>query len=270
MPLMVPPLISLPIADNNLTTSPGTGDGTSVTPGTANTKTAWSQMIASTTYPSYGFWIQVLNGATTALQFSYLVDIGIGAAGSEVVLLPNFIATPSIIVGQTAGSVIHFIPLFIPKGTRVAMRAQCNATGTAINAIIFTNPNPIPRLYMGAVAHGVNTGTSAPTAITEGTGSTFSSWTSIGSTTTREFKAIQCFVGQAADTTHQTTGCQVEFGYSSTALGRYFYAKTNDETVHSIFPGQPAYASIPTGTQLQARCRAGTSDSIGFMIMGYY
>ncbi len=97
-----------------------------VTCTTANSKSAWVQLISSTTRDYYGL---VLMGSPYNGGSDNLVDAGIGASGSEVTIIPNcrFITGSSNEVVQSAMS--GLIPIHIPSGTRVAIRLQSSATG---------------------------------------------------------------------------------------------------------------------------------------------
>lgn len=82
-------------------------------PGTVS-KSSWFELIASTSSAANEVLISIVPG--TSVQ--YVIDIGIGGAGSEVVVVPNLLTGKS---GQSTG---HFltIPLTIPSGSRVSWR----------------------------------------------------------------------------------------------------------------------------------------------------
>lgn len=105
-----------------------TGDtgGARVTPsGTANTKGAWAELIASTardvTMVSFGM-VQVVAGLSDTEN---LMEFGIGAEASETVLIPNI---PSIAENATdilAGpGGYSLLPVDIPAGSRISARTQ--------------------------------------------------------------------------------------------------------------------------------------------------
>lgn len=119
--------------------------GVSIDPGgTAHTKGAYSEIVAaaSMTRAAKGFYLCFggqLNAAMTTA--SWLVDIAIGGAGSEIVLLPNI---PLHVYGATSlvtpGNTVFF-PMPIPSGTRIAARAQCSindATDRLVDVIMYT------------------------------------------------------------------------------------------------------------------------------------
>jgi hypothetical protein len=93
----------------------------------ANTKGSWTQLIASTTNPVVGILV-LLEVSSLA---TFLIDIGTGASGSEVVLIPDiyasFYSTNAAIM-----SAAIFFPVQVPAGTRIAARCQ---SGTANSTV---------------------------------------------------------------------------------------------------------------------------------------
>lgn len=94
-----------------------------LTAGSSNVKGDWVEVAAALAHSVSGIIIEYKPGAANYA----LIDIGIGAAAAEVVVIPNI----SGMAGQsdTASSALFF-PLSIPAGTRVACRYQ-NLTGAA-------------------------------------------------------------------------------------------------------------------------------------------
>lgn len=102
--------------------------GTLVDPGaTANTKGAYKEISASTANPVAAMIAAFpLVGDATGANADYLVDVAVGAAGSEVVVIGDF-----HFASCSTGNAHHPIatPTFqvsIPAGTRIAVRAQCS------------------------------------------------------------------------------------------------------------------------------------------------
>lgn len=127
--------------------STATNLGTLVDPGaTANTKGAYSQITASVTSDLAGillaFDLQGLTGGTVGAVF-WLIDIAVGAAGAEQVIIPNLYQMATT---ATLGSFFVpfplYLPIQIPSGTRVAVRAQCST-------------NVSPDRLMGITLYGV-------------------------------------------------------------------------------------------------------------------
>ena len=95
-----------------------------LTSGSANVKGAWVQVEASLDYSIAGVILEYKAPSTANYG---LIDIGIGAGGSEVVVIPNI---NGLLSQADTGSTAMFFPLALPAGTRVACRFQ-SATGSA-------------------------------------------------------------------------------------------------------------------------------------------
>lgn len=107
--------------------------GTSIDPGAvANTKGAWTELTAATAADIHALAL-ALGGQHNAARTGagWLLDVGIGAAGAEVVLLPDLSFSSSNVFNNIGGlwpSLFGPIPCYIPAGTRIAARAQCSTT----------------------------------------------------------------------------------------------------------------------------------------------
>lgn len=164
---------SVPSGSDHLGTSIALG-------GVAHTKTAWVQVFASTPFDVN--WVTVLFHQTSSggNDTSTLVDIGTGAAASEVVILPNLMAG---YIANFAGKEYNF-PIFIPAGTRIAARAQSARTSFTMRcAVILHGATDYAAWTAGTVeAIGINTGTSKGVPVTA-TQNAEGTWTSIGAPT---------------------------------------------------------------------------------------
>jgi hypothetical protein len=81
---------------NSAITAFSNGASAGPTPGaTANTKGSWTQLIAATTVDAIHVRLDMYLQTAFAASESIAVDIGIGASGSEQVLIPNLVfSTP--------------------------------------------------------------------------------------------------------------------------------------------------------------------------------
>lgn len=104
----------------------GTATTTAGTP--AFTKGSWSQVTASTTADST--WAQVMIRCAASPGPASVIDIGIGAAGSEVVVAANLIYSAVYV-----RTVDYLLPLQIPAGTRIAVRSS-SSTASEVNAVV--------------------------------------------------------------------------------------------------------------------------------------
>jgi hypothetical protein len=118
-----------------------TNYGTTVDPGaTANTKGAYTQIVASTTADLAGLSLYIdSQGTSTGAvgPITWLVDVAVGPSGSEVVILPNL-----FIIGVTGAGfsityapVISYLPLQIGAASRIAVRAA-SSTGTTPDRLL--------------------------------------------------------------------------------------------------------------------------------------
>lgn len=110
--------------------------GTNIEPGgTPDTKGAYSQLVASTTFDVRALVI-VIGGGVQRYHPSYrwLVDIAVGAAASEEIILSDigFCGEAAAnFYGDILPKTVGPLPVHIPAGTRVAARAQCNDLNAA-------------------------------------------------------------------------------------------------------------------------------------------
>ncbi len=112
--------------------------GTIVNPGgTANVLGSWTQITASTSNNFSGLMIAVGSaGRSNASLISWLVDIGIGGAGSEQAIIKQLLTM------SFSNTIFYMTPTFfgpfpcsIPAGARLSARAQCSSSGATTRNI---------------------------------------------------------------------------------------------------------------------------------------
>lgn len=111
--------------------TPSSSRGVAIDPGgSANTKSAWAELVASTGFASAALMAAIgYNndiGRTAAAVMA--LDIGLGASSAEFAVLPNLILSWGGTLDGPAISGIPLIPCYIPVGQRVVGRAQCTIT----------------------------------------------------------------------------------------------------------------------------------------------
>lgn len=260
---------------NNLLATPAGGIGASaVGDASIHTKGAWTQMFAATSFDVEWVVVGFANSFGAATQTDALVDIGVGGAGAEVVLIPDLLA------GWAANSVgggprVFCAPLFIPRGTRVSARVQGLQASKTVNIPmwLFSGSRDVSQPTFSKVdAIGVSTAASQGTSVTAGNSGAEGSWTSIGSTTARDYKALYVLAqGTLADTNTTALTYHFEVGFSSTALAEFFFATSSSEQTHGPTPSLPVFHHIPSGTQLQIRGESsGTAEPIDMALYGLY
>ncbi len=238
--------------------------------GSTNTKGSWVEIVSATDREWNGFWLVFSVAALpTGLNAGALCDIGIGGAGSEVVVLPDFIMgnvgnipAQNIITGFVSPT---FVPLRIAKGQRVAVRTQNETASRVARCLIWAQAGgslPVA-IFSGCDTIGVtSSGASRGTNISSNaSASTFGSWTNVGSTTGREYKGFVVSHQPQNTSTLNARGFILEFGYSSIALCRAVALQSTAETWTVPITAPAIVQNIPAGTQLQARVSCSTASN---------
>lgn len=109
-----------------------TSRGVAVAAGTSSAEGAWVEIEDATTatYAAIG-WAYGLDGDADVQGGAVLMDIGVGAAASEVAILSNhpFRASGAEFVGATGALMWGLSPVRVAVGSRLAVRLQQSAAG---------------------------------------------------------------------------------------------------------------------------------------------
>lgn len=144
--------------------------------GTAHTKGAWAALVASLPFDIDGFYVNLRYES----GFNHLFDMGIGGAGSEVVLVSNIALGPSAGIGPGGFFMCEplWIPLRLPKGTRVAARSQSSGANAQIlmKLLLVGATFGKPGGYHRAITMGDVPASSVGTSATTGAVNTKGSW----------------------------------------------------------------------------------------------
>lgn len=176
----------------------------------ANTKnTTYTQLIASTTYASYGIMVQLAGLQTTAsTNQRCLVDIGLGGAGSEVVIIPNLTCgNVADYVAASARGAFYYFPIYIPAGVRVAATCQASTGGDIVNVAVrlFQHPMNGGAWYGSRVtAYGADTTNSRGTSVTPAQNG-FGTVVQITASTANPIRYMQIGYDLLSDTTAAST-----------------------------------------------------------------
>jgi hypothetical protein len=98
-----------------------------VSSGSVNTKGTWTQYVAST-LAAYNR-AEVIDYGSNSSGRRYLMDVGTGAAASEVVIVPDLLFDSATTAGQS-GFARYVLPLSIAAGTRVAVRCASSVASS--------------------------------------------------------------------------------------------------------------------------------------------
>jgi hypothetical protein len=93
---------------------------------TVNTKGSYVELIASTPFYADAFYVGIRPSGTTV---TFLVDLAVGASGSEQIILPDIFSRSSSATAATPFS-MFYVPIHIKDGQRIAARCQ-SATASA-------------------------------------------------------------------------------------------------------------------------------------------
>jgi len=181
--------------------------------GTANSAGAWVQLmaasaVASTDTISMLFLQTMAASASTTNDNSTLIDIGVGASGSEAVVAQD------IAVGglSTTGAMQLALPVRISGATRIAFRSRCatasraNQRSTAFH--VFSAPFA-DRIPTSLDTLGTSQSTSSGTAMSGAAGT----WVQITSATSRDYQALILVPsGPANNTGGSTSANRLDLG----------------------------------------------------------
>jgi hypothetical protein len=243
--------------ENHFAATPVTTPGTSIVAhADIHTKGSWTELIAATAYNAYGFWLYIAETATSGAATDALLDIGIGSAGNEVIIVPDMIAG----YRTTGNGTIVFIPIFIPRGTRIAARCQALITAdtVAVHVVLqsgLAGPGS-QSMFVGCDAYGITAAASQGTAHTPGNTGTESADANIGSATSRSYGAVLLVVQSEGDTNQSTVGLHWELTIGGVTIAEWFYRTSTTEATTGPIPAGPVRVNIPAATQLQVQAES--------------
>lgn len=246
----------------------------SITPSaSANTKGSYTQLIASTTRETKMIALFLCGNPSGTASKSWLVDIAVGAAASEVVKIPNLCASVAAQFGKwTSVLWIPVNPADFPAGCRIAARCQTQgASGEAcfVKATLFDTGFGA----QGIDALNTSTSTSLGTAITPGNGSK-SSYVQIIASTSRAYKALMLLIdAQASGSAFTFVNLDLAIGGSGSEViflpDHTFTAYNNQDIGPASISNLPI--NIPSGSRIAARAQGnGAGDPIGVNLYGIY
>jgi hypothetical protein len=163
----------------------------------ANTKGSWIELIASTAFAGC---VNVIVHTYDGTACDYLIDIGIGDAGSEITLMNNILFSASNTPWAYSYPVF---PVNIPAGTRVSARVQCDAGGKYIYAsgmLIANGGFTFPGNLSVSDTYGATVADSGGISVDPGgSANTKGAWSEITSGISRSAKGIMLGVGDNSD-----------------------------------------------------------------------
>ena len=257
MGIWIPPSGGIGPRQTNITAADRNGT-TITTSGTAHTKGAYSagQLIATADQDTYGLTVVVDDVAVANTNTRYLLDIGVGASGSERTLIENLNVGFAGGAGTDDRPKSWFFPVFIPQGERLSARGQALAVSDIAEVGVYLHQSAagygmeVPTLWEGL---GISTAASQGTNVTPASGS-FGSWTTILDPITKDYKWWHVGYGASTDTTIATGGItvvQIGIGDTSgavTTIGEWVFYSGQNEIITGPFPSEPVYWPINADT----------------------
>jgi hypothetical protein len=232
--------------------------------GTAHVKGPYTQLVASTAFDAAGFVVAVVNDVSAA-AISYLVDIAVGAAGAEQVLVPNLLMDTASIASRLFGSC--WVPLPIAAGSRISARLQ-NSTTTGTLAVGLTlMGGGLSGLPSGGqmTALGADPATSNGTIIdAAATAHTKGAYSQLTASTPHAIRAVLLSIGSNKNSVPATNKWLVDIavgaaGAEQVLVGNLLFTCGQERPVPSLVGPLPC--SIPAGVRVAARSQCSVTDT---------
>jgi hypothetical protein len=222
---------------------------------TSHVKGAWVELIASTAAEANLIFVQVYNVSVSGQATGTLLDLGVGATGSESVVAGN-IAVGSATI---ASSQLTMFPLRInvPSGSRIAARIQgvrSLQTATIVVTTLTGDPAPSSVEVLGT-----------DTATSRGTLCNTSTFTEIVGSS-NAYREIVIINSMSANTVSNDAGIsELAIGASGSELSvcKVPTQRSSVETI-GMQIGTPYVVqvgpAVPAGTRLSAKSGVGSTD----------
>lgn len=250
---------------------------TATTDSVAHTMGAWTQVVASTSADIDGFCIGLVaansgNGVDTRT----LVDVGIGAAASETVIVAGLdFGYQSISTGAPGRTAMN-IPVHIPASSRIAVRAQSTRTTQAISlgfwgaldaAAGVTCPSSL-------ISYGVVSASSAGTTLTAPGGTNAKgAWLELEASTSVDLQALVVMPGFANGTSLATANFLLDVGVGAAASEVVVVNNVSGQSLNSELAGRNANeclfpVAIPAGSRIAARYQRSAVGPMTAIVLG--
>lgn len=244
--------------------------GVDVTAGISNAKGSYASVIDSTAFDYAGIILHIGQNNVSA---RFAVDIAIGAAAAEQIVLPDYLFPDN--TGGTARLVR--LPMAIPAGTKISAAAQSSATsGSPVIRVGGVGIGPNPRLpspqVARAIAYGYSSAATAGTTVDPGgTAHTKGVWTEITASTTANHHGLLI-----APTTYNNGGAVsgitltantqwlIDIGVGGSGSEVAIASNLDYHVLSSRYTMQQpseVMIPIPSGTRLSVRCQCNVNTA---------
>lgn len=227
----------------------------------ANTKGTWVELAASTTHDASAMLVWLTNSLDLR---DHLVDIGIGAASSETVLINNLFKGEAT---DLRGPNPYFFRVPVPKGARLSARNQCSTGSNLVTVhlqVFYGNYSP----GRGVVqTFGAETANSGGTAIDPGgTVDTKGSWVELSASTDHDISELVFGIGSRRNNGQQRSNALFDVGVGAAASEQVILPDIQlgvNDLADGYRPNTlgPFPASIPGGSRVAVRAQSNTTNA---------
>jgi hypothetical protein len=261
------------VASHTTTASAGVNIAAS---STIHTKGAWTQLVANSGPRSLGIMVWLDNSAVGNTATSILLDIGIGAAGSETVLIPDLAGGYALNPAVSNAAHFYYFPLFIPANSRISARSQALISSDLVTCRVnlFQRPSGFGWVGTRVTAYGVDAANSRGTTFSCGNGSYGTAGT-LSASTANSIKHMQIGVQGAGrgTLTDLRQLYEVRIGASTGIAGPLIgNTDTGVESVGFMHANEQLSAmtfNLPAGVDLRvAGMQSGTAANMDAIIYG--
>jgi hypothetical protein len=236
----------------------GTAVTASATPHSKNT--TYTQLIASTSFDAYAIQVMISDTFSSATNTSTLVDIAIGAAASESVIIPNLNAGYAQVSGgdERQGAQKYWFPLYIPAGSRLSATAQSAVASKAPRVCVWLFGEPLRPTWAGQIVtdYGTNLATSRGATVTCGVSAAEGSWAQITAATSKAHAFMAAGVSCDGDASVLSDVGLLDIGVGAateqTIMEHLPFGLNTAEAMSTPFPFC-CYAQVASGDRLAAR-----------------
>jgi hypothetical protein len=213
-------------------------------------------LTASTSFDATWAWVKLIAASITGNVNNLLVDIAIGASGSEVTIATNLHYDNS---GTQGGASSFLFPVCIPAGTRIAARAQSDlsttSNGVYVDIQLFDSGFTSPIEGAGLDDIGTNTANSQLTALTTGTTGTKGSYLQLTASSARDYAGLLVVYATASSAIISLDVAVGAGGSEQIIIPDVLYSINNCLMTGIVFT--PFFTPIPSGTRIAIRGSAG-------------
>jgi len=231
---------------------------------TVNVKGPWVTLLAATARD--GDWLLVNMVSPGLASASYLIDIAIGAAGAEMVVIPNILFATGTAFSNGAQITM---PMTIPAGSRISARLQCSVASGTFKFVALVGSaswSGYPAIGGPATDYGANTATSKGALID--TGATINvkgAWTQLSAATTSEASWLIVCLGTNSQPIAGSIFVSFDIGVGGAGVEQVLVSHICgilNSSVDVVFPCMVVIpVALPRGVRLVARASSNTTTA---------